>query len=144
MGPSFPFEASIGEVADLKVKMLFALIGLVALIGCSSNPMVGTWKMEIPESAKTMSGDATGEMVFKGDNSFTMTMKGTAMGQPQNMVVEGTYKLTDKTLALTATKTTLNDKEMPTSDNKAQEVTLSADMKSFTDSAMMGAKFVKQ
>lgn len=110
------------------------LLGL-AIVGCGpSNPMVGTWKLELSEDLKKLSqsaGAGNMTMEFKGDNTVTMTATGAGKTESQS----GTYTLTDKTLKIKMTGGTAMA-------NQEQTWTLSDDMKSF-DMSFLG-KMVKQ
>jgi uncharacterized protein (TIGR03066 family) len=113
---------------------------LLFAFGCakSSNPMVGTWKMELSdEMQKKMPSGQKVDIVaeFKEDNTFAVKVD--AMGRKDD--VSGTYELKGKAL-------TMHQKmEGGKPSNETQEATLADDMKSFTAPGMeaMG-KMVKQ
>jgi hypothetical protein len=134
------------EVQIMKAWIFAALAAALFVVGCSSNPMVGTWKLELPAEMQSMvkqsGGEARGDMVFKGDNTFKLTMHIKAMGTEQNSTIEGTYKLEGKDLTLTATK--MDGKATEGKDKEPQKVVLADDMKSFTDPKLQGMKFIKQ
>ncbi len=121
----------------LFVTLQFALFTLI-LIGCgSSNPMVGTWKLQMDEAmTKSMPANMKPDVnvEFKADNTFAIKMK---IGD-RNDDMEGTYKLDGKTLVMTQTK----EGGKPSTDKPAT-ATLSEDMKSFDMPGGMG-KVVKQ
>ena len=115
-----------------------SLMLLAIACGKSSNPMVGTWKMEFSDAVQEkMPKDQKSDIVaeFKEDNTFTVKVD--LLGRKDD--VSGTYELKDK-------KLTMHQKmESGKPSNETQEATLSDDMKSFTAPGMesMG-KMVKQ
>ena len=117
-----------------------ASLVVVLAIGCggSSNPMVGTWKMEFSDDVKSkMPKDQKAEIVavFNADNTFKVNVD--VLGRKDE--VTGTYELKDKDL--TMKQKTENGKP----NDETQKATMSDDMKSFTAPGMesMG-KMVKQ
>jgi len=123
----------------MKSSLVCLILVLCSIIGCggSSDPMVGTWKLQPnPEVQSKMpageSFDATVE--FKADKTFTVNM---AIGSRKDEL-EGTYTLDGKTLTMTTTK----EGGKP-SNEKPETVTLSDDMKSFEMPGGIG-KIVKQ
>ncbi len=132
----------------MRTKLTLLATFVAALIcGCSSGgPMVGTWKMELTDEMKKMAemagGSIDGSMEFKGDGTFTGTMKMTSQGKTETSTVEGTYKVDGKNLTMTLTK--MDGKDPSESDKKPETVTLADDMKSFSAPKVPGMKFVKQ
>ena len=126
----------------MRKVLAFSLVTfvLLAAVGCggSSNPMVGTWKMELSDEVKKkMPADQKVDIVavFKDDKTFTVKVD--VMGRKDD--VSGTYELKDKEL-------TMHQKmESGKPSNETQKATMSDDMKSFTAPGMesMG-KMVKQ
>jgi uncharacterized protein (TIGR03066 family) len=121
------------------IASFVALLAVLMVVGCgSSNPMVGTWKMEFAEAVKDkMPKDQNTDIVaeFKADNTFNVKID--LMGRKDE--VSGTYELKDKTL-------TMHQKmEGGKPSDETQTATMSDDMKSFTAPGMesMG-KMVKQ
>lgn len=114
-------------------------LALLVAVGCgSSNPMVGTWKMELNEAAKkTMPANEKVDVVanFTADNKFSVKLD--VMGRQDE--VSGTYELKDKTLTMKQTM------ESGKPSSEISTATLSDDMKSFTAPGLdaMG-KMVKQ
>jgi hypothetical protein len=129
------------------LKGLVAIVGLTLalagmIIGCSgsSNPMVGTWKLQLEDSiAKMMPPGKKMEVTanFSGDNTFSMTMD----AGDRVETVSGEYALNDKVLTLTPKM----EGGKP-SDDKPETVTLSDDMKTFPLPGGSGniGKMVKQ
>jgi Lipocalin-like domain len=122
------------------IKALVAPIALLTfalLAGCgSSDPMVGTWKLELSEDMKKLAqGKDTGQvtMTFKEDKTVTMT---SALGG-QSESATGTYSLTEKTLKVKMALTAKNSAPA-----QEQTYTLAEDMKSFPMSIL--GKMVKQ
>lgn len=120
-------------------KLSIALfICLVALGACSkSNPLVGTWKAQVPKEQEAMmkaAGATAPVLTFNSDGTFVVEMK---MGAATN-TMKGKYELKDKTATLTATET--DGKPASAQDAKAETGTLSDDGKTFD---MKGLKFVK-
>ena len=126
----------------MRKVLTFSLVSFVLLlgIGCggSSNPMVGTWKMEFSEDVKAkMPKDQKAEIVAEFKDDKTFTVKVDLLGRKDD--VSGTYELKDKEL-------TMNQKmESGKPSSEVQKATMSDDMKSFTAPGMesMG-KMVKQ
>ncbi len=120
----------------MKKLLIFAVLTIcLAITGCgSSDPMAGTWKLEVSEDMKKLMGDnsPTSTAVFK-DGTVKLTM---AMGT-RTEELEGTYKLEGKTLTITPTK----EGGKPSND-KPETITLADDMKSFDMPG--GVKMVKQ
>ena len=118
---------------------ILALFALLSAFGCgSSNPMVGTWKMEFsPEVKDKMPKDQKADIVaeFKDDKTFNVKLD--LLGRKDE--VSGTYELKDKELTMNQTM------ESGKPSNETQKATMSDDMKSFTAPGMesMG-KMVKQ
>lgn len=121
-------------------KLLTFAVCLVSLLltGCgASDPMVGTWKLQLDEKANAlpagMKPEATAE--FKSDKTFSVTMK---MGE-RTEDISGTYTVEGKSVTMAASM------EGGKPSTEKQNVTLSDDMKSFP---MPGAgelgKMVKQ
>lgn len=124
----------------MKLFKVAALAVAGLLIGCSGgSPMVGTWKMVFDPSMKDKvpAGMSLPEisMVFMADGTFN----GTAESMGKKSTVKGTYKLEDSKLTMTMTE------EDGKKSNKTENITLSADKKSFEipNSGGMG-KMVKQ
>jgi hypothetical protein len=115
---------------------------LLALAGCSSNPMVGTWKLELSEEMKKNMPPGTKmpdiHMVFKADGTFEGASP-SAVGAESK--VKGKYKLEGTTL-------TMSDVEVDgkkEAEGKMETTILSADKKSFDVPNSNGmAKMVKQ
>lgn len=126
----------------MKRIVLFSLLASMALVGCgSTNPMVGTWKLQIDESALQQmppgmkKPDLTLE--FKADG----TMTGSFVTESRESTMAGTYKLDGKTLTMKMTE----EDGKPRADAKEDSVTLSDDMKSFEiPGAGAQGKMVKQ
>lgn len=112
---------------------------LLWALGCgSSNPMVGTWKMEFSEDVKKQMPEGTSmgiTAVFKDDKTFTVAID--ALGRKDQ--VKGTYELEGKELTMN------QEEENGQPSSEVQKATLSDDMKSFAAPGMdsMG-KMVKQ
>jgi uncharacterized protein (TIGR03066 family) len=123
----------------LFLASLIALFAIFFVVGCgSSDPMVGTWKMELSEELKkNMPKDQKVDVVaeFKADKTFSVSMD--MMGRKDT--VSGTYELKDKTLTMKQTM------ESGKPSNETSTATLSDDMKSFSapGTESMG-KMVKQ
>lgn len=121
------------------VAFLLISLGALVMYGCgSSDPMVGTWKMEFAEEVKSkMPKDQKADIVaeFKADKTFNVKLD--LMGRKDE--VSGTYELKEKTLTMHQTM------EGGKPSNETQTATMSDDMKSFTAPGMetMG-KMVKQ
>lgn len=124
-----------------KVVFLALLLLSLVLAGCSSSPMVGTWKLQVPEAlataAKSMGkGDSlNAEVVFASDGKFSL--KGLGAGKSGQM--EGTYTLEGKKVTLKFEKmdgTAITEDQM-----KPETAELSEDGKSFI---VRGATFIKQ
>lgn len=135
-------SSQASTIATMTKAVLFAalLLGLV-LAGCSSNPVVGTWKLQVPEALATAAksigkgGDMNAEVVFASDGKFSL--KGLGAGKSGQM--EGTYKVEGKTVTLTFEKldgTPITEQVM-----KPETAELSDDGKTFV---VRGATFVKQ
>ena len=116
-----------------------ASFAMFVAVGCgSTNPMVGTWKMEFSKEVKEQvpEGTAMGiTAVFKDDKTFTVDID--AMGRKDQ--VKGTYELEGKELTMN------QGEENGQPSSEVQKATLSDDMKSFAAPGMdsMG-KMVKQ
>lgn len=109
----------------MKKLVVFAICSAcLFMAGCgSSNPMVGTWKLELDGQAKelpeAMKPVATAE--FKSDNTFNVNM---TMGERKEEL-SGTYALDGKSLTMNVTM------EGGKPSTEKETVTLSDDMKSF-------------
>jgi hypothetical protein len=116
---------------------LLALLSFALLAGCgSSDPMVGTWKLELSEDMKKLAqGKDTGQvtMTFKEDK--TVTMNSAMAGKSES--ASGTYTLEAKTLKVKMAP--MANSTVPTQE---QTFTLAEDMKSFQMSIL--GKMVKQ
>ena len=79
------------------MRIAIALVCVLALLGgCKrQNPMVGTWNLEFVKKDITQ---ASVQMVFKDDNTFTITSR----LQNDAHTAEGTYTLEEKSLTITA------------------------------------------
>lgn len=123
----------------MKKLITFAVCLLsLLLIGCgASDPMVGTWKLQLDDNVKALPAEMRPNAMaeFKADKTFTVSLK--AGTRAEDMT--GTYTLEGKTLVMTAT----SEGGKPASDKET--VTLADDMKSFPlpGSSGMG-KMVKQ
>ena len=123
-------------------RLLFGLSLAVCLcIACSKpNGMAGTWKMdpsrEMVQAAKNVGDEVPAvTMVFNSDNTFDATLG----SKSQTMKAHGQYELKGKELTITATE--VDGKPATGEKAKPSKVTLSDDMKSFTQ---MGMTFRKQ
>jgi hypothetical protein len=122
-----------------RILVAVATVAAFAIMGCgSSNPMVGTWKLQMSdEMKKNMPAGAKADVtiVFKDNSTFEASTD--MMGMKSS--AKGTYKLEDKKLTMTATEV---DGQKKT--DKPETVTLSDDKKSFDVPGGMGMKVVKQ
>lgn len=128
-------------------KAYFGLlaISLILLAGCSKNPYVGAWSVQldpqIEQMAKQMNQPVpTGELRFTDDKKFTWTLN--AGGS--NIKIEGTYKIDEKeseSVQLTTTKVEGAQGAPPPSQTLSG--TLSEDGKTLT-LAGVPVKFVKK
>ena len=125
----------------MRKVLAFSFLSFVLLlaVGCgSSNPMVGTWKMEFSEDVKKQMPEGTVmdiTAVFNDDKTFAVDVNAAGMKDK----VSGTYELDGKDLTMNQTE------ENGQPSNEVQKATLSDDMKSFSAPGMedMG-KMVKQ
>lgn len=111
-----------------RIQILLAALAVALLLGCggSSNPMVGTWQMEMSEEVLKLmpKGQKPPSMsiTFADDGTF----KGTAAFGDETSEITGEYKLEGKSLTLTP-----KTEDGKPSNDKPETVTLADDMKSF-------------
>ena len=111
-------------------KKLLLLISLpLVLLGCSSNPAVGTWTANGPMGSVTMT--------LKGDKTFTSTMTLSGNSTP---FATGTYDVNGKQVTLKTA--TVGATQVPSSLNDNDTGTISDDGK--TMSLSSGISFTKQ
>ncbi|MBI5705929.1 MAG: hypothetical protein HZC36_02945 [Armatimonadetes bacterium] len=124
-----------------RVAPLVLLLLALALAGCSSNPVAGTWKLQVPEAlataAKTMGkGESLdANIVFGDDGKFKLS----GFGAGKSGQMEGSYSVNGKKVTLNFEKldgTAITEQQM-----KPETAELSEDGKSFL---IRGATFVKQ
>lgn len=124
-----------------RVALFVAVFLCLLLSGCSSSPVAGTWKLQVPEAlataAKTMGkGDSLdANMVFGDDGKFKLS----GFGAGKSGQMEGTYTVNGKKVTLNFEKldgTAITEQQM-----KPETAELSEDGKSFI---IRGATFVKQ
>jgi hypothetical protein len=95
---------------DNMKKAFFGVLAvlLLFLTGCSKNPYVGIWSVQLDPQIEQMARQAnqpipTGELRFTDDKKFTWTLN---VG-PTNLKIEGTYKIDEKeskNIQITTTK----------------------------------------
>ena len=127
---------------NLSIKLsIFVVFVFAVLAGCGggSNPMVGTWKMQVDESMTkgVPAADVpTMTMEFKADN----TWEGKMHVGGKDQTAGGTYTIKDKHVVM---KQTTEDGKPKT--GKDEEFDLAEDMKSFPLPGSDGkGKVVKQ
>jgi len=78
----------------MKILRTFAWAALAVLVlGCSKNPIVGTWEGSDP----SMPTAAVATFEFGGDGTYTTSLS----VQGMSLAVKGTYTLEEKTLTMT-------------------------------------------
>lgn len=80
----------------MRMKILHTLAWAVLaalLIGCSKNPIVGTWEGSDPSRAS----EAIATFVFESDGTYSTSISADGM----SLSVKGKYTLEDKTLTMT-------------------------------------------
>lgn len=108
----------------MRKRLVFVLLLILTLVGCGSNPMVGTWQLQIDESItkNAPGGGPKVEFKFMPDGTFEQVYQ----EGNRKIVASGTYELKDQRLFLSVTKQ--NGKEASPSNI---DVTVTSDFKSF-------------
>lgn len=120
-------------------------VALLVLAGCSKNPYVGVWNVQLDPQIEQMARQMnqpipTGELRFTDDEKFTWTMNSPQM----NIKIDGTYKIDEKeskNIQLTTTKVEGAPGAQPPS--QTLNGTLSEDGKTLTLTGVP-VKFVKK
>jgi len=106
--------------------LVFVALVSVSLVGCGSNPAVGTWKGS--------QAGITASITINADKTFEAKV-----GDAKEASLSGTWEAKDKEISLNATKA--GGIELPKEAQKPQTATLSDDGKSIT---MDGVSLTKQ